>query len=86
MLGRTLLYTALTRARRLVVFVGQPRALRLAMRDWRRDPRHTALEGLLTDTLHFAWQEVKPALDSEASDSAAPRWEELLGGSGTLEA
>jgi exodeoxyribonuclease V alpha subunit len=86
MLGRTLLYTALTRARRLVVLVGQHRALRLAMRDWRRDPRHTALEGLLTDTLHFAWQEVQPALDGEAGDSAAPRWEELLGGSVTLEA
>jgi exodeoxyribonuclease V alpha subunit len=86
MLGRTLLYTALTRARRLVVLVGQPRALRLAMRDWRRDPRHTALEGLLTDTLHFRWQEVKPTLEDEAGDSAARHWEELLGGSFTPEA
>jgi exodeoxyribonuclease V alpha subunit len=55
MLGRTLLYTAVTRARRLLVVVGQPRALRLAVRDWRREPRHTALAGLLTDTRRFAW-------------------------------
>jgi len=33
MLGRTLLYTALTRARRLVVLVGQTKALFLAVRD-----------------------------------------------------
>jgi exodeoxyribonuclease V alpha subunit len=86
MLGRTLLYTALTRARRLVVLVGQPRALRLAMGDWRREPRHTALEGLLTDTLHFTWQGVKTTLGGEASDSDARHWEELLGGSFTREA
>jgi exodeoxyribonuclease V alpha subunit len=55
MLGRTLLYTALTRARQLVVLVGQPKALRLAVRDWRREPRHTALEGLLVGTTRFAW-------------------------------
>ena len=45
MLGRTLLYTALTRARQLVVIVGQQKALCLAVRDWRRAPRHTALAG-----------------------------------------
>jgi exodeoxyribonuclease V alpha subunit len=55
MLGRTLLYTALTRARRLVVIVGQKRALSLAVRDWRRAPRHTALGGLLDGTLRFGW-------------------------------
>jgi exodeoxyribonuclease V alpha subunit len=56
MLGRTLLYTALTRARQLVVLVGQQKALRLAVRDWRREPRHTALEGLLAGTARFAWR------------------------------
>jgi exodeoxyribonuclease V alpha subunit len=56
MLGRTLLYTALTRARQLVVLVGQQKALRLAVRDWRREPRHTALEGLLAGTTRFAWR------------------------------
>jgi exodeoxyribonuclease V alpha subunit len=55
MLGRTLLYTAMTRARRLLVIVGQRKALYLAVRDWRRAPRHTALGGLLDGTLRFAW-------------------------------
>jgi exodeoxyribonuclease V alpha subunit len=55
MLGRTLLYTALTRARQLVVIVGQQKALRLAVRDWRREPRYTALQGLLAGTTRFMW-------------------------------
>jgi exodeoxyribonuclease V alpha subunit len=54
-LGRTLLYTALTRARQLVVIVGQRKALSLAVRDWRRMPRHTALAGLLAGTTRYAW-------------------------------
>jgi exodeoxyribonuclease V alpha subunit len=33
MLGRALVYTAVTRARRLLVVVGQPKALRLVVRD-----------------------------------------------------
>ena len=45
LLGRTLLYTAFTRARQLVVLVGQRKALGLAVGDWRRAPRHTALGG-----------------------------------------
>ncbi|MDP9350694.1 MAG: ATP-dependent RecD-like DNA helicase [Chloroflexota bacterium] len=55
LLSRTLLYTALTRARRLVVLVGQRKALFLAVRDWRRTERHTALAGLLTGTLRLSW-------------------------------
>jgi exodeoxyribonuclease V alpha subunit len=55
LLSRTLLYTALTRARRLVVLVGQRKALFLAVRDWRRTERHTALGGLLTGALRFDW-------------------------------
>jgi exodeoxyribonuclease V alpha subunit len=50
-LGRTLLYTAVTRAQRLVVIVGQQRALAMAVKDWRRTPRHAALAGLLGGTL-----------------------------------
>ena len=34
LLGRTLLYTAFTRARQLVVIVGQKKALSMAVRDW----------------------------------------------------
>jgi hypothetical protein len=56
MLGRTLLYTAMTRARRLLVIVGQKKALYLATRDWRRAPRHTALGRLLDGTLRFDWR------------------------------
>lgn len=79
MLGRTLLYTALTRARQLVVLVGQKRALALAVKDWRRAERHTALEGLLTGTLRFDWP-------GEGDASAPPGedlepWEGLAGGS-----
>ena len=55
LLGRTLLYTAFTRARRLVVIVGQTKALSMAVRDWRRAPRYTALGGLLDGTTRYAW-------------------------------
>ena len=54
-LGRTLLYTAMTRARRLLVVVGQKKALFLTVRDWRRTPRHTEPGGLLEGTLRFGW-------------------------------
>ena len=73
MLGRTLLYTAMTRARKLLVIVGQKKALYLAVRDWRREPRHTALGGLLDGTLRCAWRSVT---QKEESDGAvAVVWE-----------
>jgi exodeoxyribonuclease V alpha subunit len=78
MLRRTLLYTGFTRARRLVVLVGHPRALRLAVRDWRRDPRHTALAGLLLNTLHFNWPEATVTQGGTASDADALAWDGLL--------
>lgn len=68
MLNRTLLYTGLTRARRLVVIVGQPRALAMAVRDWRREPRLTALGGLLTERLAI----LAPPARSREDDAAAP--------------
>lgn len=43
MLSRNLLYTAVTRARRLCVLVADPRALRLALAEFRRDERNTRL-------------------------------------------
>jgi exodeoxyribonuclease V alpha subunit len=73
MLGRTLLYTALTRARELVVLVGQPRALGLAVRDWRRTARQTAMGGLLDGTLRVHWPS-GPA----AGDTTPALWEGLL--------
>src|ERR687885_2394818 len=73
MLSRTLVYTALTRARRLAVFVGQKRALGLAVRDWRRTARQTALAELLTESLNFSWPEALP--DTAAAEDAAEPWE-----------
>jgi len=67
-LGRTLLYTALTRARQLVVLVGQAKALSLAVRDWRRMPRHTALAGLLAGTTRYAWPRATALGQPEAAD------------------
>ena len=43
MLQRTVLYTAITRARRLCVLVGSPRALTIAVQSNRRQARNTAL-------------------------------------------
>jgi exodeoxyribonuclease V alpha subunit len=78
MLGRTLLYTALTRARQLVVIVGQSRALRLAVRDGRRVARHTALGGLLAGTTRFAWPRAT-AVGWDGADDEPSAWEGVLG-------
>jgi hypothetical protein len=60
--------------------VGQPKALRLAVRDWRREPRHTALAGLLTNTLRFTWPPGMTALGEAASTVDPGPWEGLLEG------
>lgn len=49
MLQRNLLYTAITRAKRLVVLVGEERALRIAVGNRRVRPRHTRLAERLGD-------------------------------------
>ena len=78
LLGRTLLYTAFTRARRLVVIVGQLKALSMAVRDWRRAPRYTALGGLLEGTTRYAWgRERGGAAAERAADDGW--WEGLVG-------
>ena len=51
MLYRNLLYTAITRAKRLVVLVGTKRALALAVRNIRSDQRYTSLAERLSDTI-----------------------------------
>jgi exodeoxyribonuclease V alpha subunit len=43
MLSRNLLYTAITRARRLCVVVADPRALRLALGEIKKEDRTTSL-------------------------------------------
>ncbi len=60
----------MTIVQRLVVLVGQKKALFLAVRDWRRAPRHTALGGLLDATLRFEWARGRdPSVDVGAQDS-----------------
>ena len=81
MLGRTLLYTALTRARQLVVIVGQKKALFLAVRDWRRAERHTALGGLLNGVLRFDWW---PGHGPDLLQDDASAWEGLGAGDADL--
>ena len=53
LLQRNLLYTALTRAKRLVVIVGSSRALQIAVENNRVRLRHTALAERLGDTEPF---------------------------------
>jgi exodeoxyribonuclease V alpha subunit len=78
LLSRTLLYTALTRARELVLLVGQQRALGMAVQNWRTVARHTALGGLLTATLRFDWSRGS-AGDQPREDTLDERlWEGLL--------
>ena len=76
LLGRTLLYTAFTRARRLVVIVGQMKALSMAVRDWRQAPRYPALGGLLGGTARFAWVRAGGAEERAADEGW---WEGLVG-------
>jgi len=77
MLGRTLLYTALTRARQLVILVGQQKALGLAVRDWRRASRHTALEDLLTGKVRMIWTGSREG-STDADEVGDEIWEGLL--------
>lgn len=49
MLSRNLLYTAVTRAKKLCVLVAHPKAIRIALAETRREQRHTRLAELLRD-------------------------------------
>jgi len=51
MLQRQLLYTAVTRAKRLVVLVGSPRALRMAIENAEQSKRESALAERLRRSL-----------------------------------
>ncbi len=51
MLSRNLLYTAVTRAKRLCVLVADPRAIRLALSEIRKEQRHTWLAQRLRSSL-----------------------------------
>ena len=49
LLERSLLYTAITRAKKLVILVGDPKALSLAVRKQENRRRHTGLQSILMD-------------------------------------
>ena len=49
LLERSLLYTAITRAKKLVILVGDPKALSLAVRKQENRRRHTGLQVILMD-------------------------------------
>ncbi len=51
MLQRNLLYTAMTRARKLLVLVGSRKAVSMAVRNAIREPRHSLLRPLLQQTI-----------------------------------
>jgi exodeoxyribonuclease V alpha subunit len=55
MLQRNLLYTGITRGKRLVILVGSKRALAIAVKNNTIDERHT----MLTERLRAAGSEVK---------------------------
>ncbi len=52
MLSRNLLYTAVTRGKRLVVLVAEPRAVSMALSQVRREERYSYLFKRLTDAVH----------------------------------
>jgi exodeoxyribonuclease V alpha subunit len=54
MLQRNLLYTAITRARRLVVLVGMPRAIAIAVNNDRVAQRYSALAERLQEKTSFS--------------------------------
>ena len=49
MLQRNLIYTAVTRARKLAVLVGSPKAIAIAVKNQKSTERHTALADRLRD-------------------------------------
>jgi exodeoxyribonuclease V alpha subunit len=53
MLSRNLLYTAVTRARRVCVLVSDPRAIRLALSEFKKDARNTTLAARLQNSRHL---------------------------------
>jgi hypothetical protein len=56
------------------VIVGQKKALYLAVLDWRRAPRHTALGGLLEETLRFKWRWPNRGFDDPWGKMEAALW------------
>ena len=49
MLGRNLLYTAMTRAKQLLIIVGSRKALEMAVANYRNEVRYTLLKKRLSE-------------------------------------
>ena len=60
-----------------MVIVGQKRALSLAVRDWRRAARYTALDGLLTGAVRFVWLRAGAEVPDDGADEDLNAWEGL---------
>ena len=65
-----------TRARELVVIAGQRRGLAMAVTDWRRSERTTALDRLLSGTLTFNWRRHGVAHEPDTVEDAT--WDGLI--------
>jgi hypothetical protein len=62
------------------VIVGQKKALYLAVRDWRRAPRHTALGTLLDGTLRVEWKPSAGAPGQPTEEAEPTVWDGLVDG------
>lgn len=56
MLQRNLLYTAMTRARKLLVLIGDRKAVRMAVENYRQEPRYGNLESALKGECVGVWE------------------------------
>lgn len=75
MLRRNLLYTAMTRAKKLCVIVGDPRAIERAIGQASDNLRHTGLARRLADTLRLGGPELLPGAGPDSEAEALPQVE-----------
>jgi exodeoxyribonuclease V alpha subunit len=73
MLARNLVYTALTRAKKIAVFVGSKRAIQMAVRNQRLVPRHTRLAARLQKLVDDLGPNGLPRAVNEAAAANRPK-------------
>ena len=78
MLRRNLLYTAITRAKKLCVIVGDPRAIERAIGQASDNMRHTGLAGRLADALRLGGLGLVPELRAGDDADSQPESEFTL--------
>ena len=64
---------------RVATTAGLPPEDILAVRDWRRTPRHTALDGLLCGTMTIQWPRAADAAPRQEAEEDEAAWEGLMG-------